>query len=601
MYRRIFIIISLGFFITGCSSQMKVVRHEFEAKQDSKTGEEISKAVEIEYAVDMNTSEKSIYVLDIVRVTDNNANFEIEKLELSPDGTRIAYQEFFTPLKGNKNFNINTVHSTTGIGIVRIVTESSNDTDPTWTPDGKYIVYSSDRKGILDSKIGITKLWKIGAAGIGGVTQLTFGLSTDSNADVSRDGQKIVFSSIVQGASMPKIFTINIDGSEPTELCVGDMPKWSPDGKKIFFIRKTETETNKGKMIYSQIWSISSDGANPTQLTFMDGDSIGPVCSIDGNKIAFISNAGILEGIPVNWNIWIVNSDGTGIIQITTNYSCDRSPCWSSDGKYIYFYSNRGGKWDIWKLTLSPALLKPMLVQDSKKEEKIEEVVLPPVKLQAKAENGTITLLWENSSGSEVYGYNIYMRKKTGKFVKINDEVVNENKYTVDYLKDDVPFTFAVTSIGKLTSKESAFSENIEVTLKVVTVTTQKPAVPISVKASPSNESVVITWEKSQDTNVIGYNIYESRTSKKWYKKVNEDSVKETTYTDIYLKNGVAYYFVITSVDKSNTESDYSEEVSVIPVSPVPIAKTTTSSSTAKKKAITKKSTTTKPVTSGKK
>lgn len=68
--------------------------------------------------------------------------------------------------------------------------------------------------------------------------------------------------------------------------------RWSPDGKRIAFIRSMEKEP-------SQIWTVGADGADASALTSLPEGSFGEMAwSPDGSKIAFVyreTEAGFTE------------------------------------------------------------------------------------------------------------------------------------------------------------------------------------------------------------------------------------------------------------------------------------------------------------------
>ena len=100
-----------------------------------------------------------------------------------------------------------------------------------------------------------------------------------------------------------------------------------------------------------------------------------------------------------------------------------------------------------------------------------------------------------------------------------------------------------------------------------VTVGSNATNSPASVSLSgtgvqPVSHSVTLTWTASTST-VTGYNVYRSTVSGGPYSKVNSSLVAGTTYTDSTVQASQGYFYVVTSVDASGTESAFSTEVSV--------------------------------------
>lgn len=84
-------------------------------------------------------------------------------------------------------------------------------------------------------------------------------------------------------------------------------------------------------------------------------------------------------------------------------------------------------------------------------------------------------------------------------------------------------------------------------------------AAGFGVQAAP--HSVTLSWDPSVST-VVGYYIYRAAQSGGPYSKLNSSAVAATGYPDIAVQAGLTYFYVVTAVDSSNVESDWSNEVS---------------------------------------
>jgi hypothetical protein len=88
-----------------------------------------------------------------------------------------------------------------------------------------------------------------------------------------------------------------------------------------------------------------------------------------------------------------------------------------------------------------------------------------------------------------------------------------------------------------------------------------------SINSLPSarSHSVVLTWDASTSTDVVGYNVYRSDVSGGPYAQLNGSiPVLALTYTDTTVQAGLTYYYVVTAVDSEGTESAYSNEASAL-------------------------------------
>ena len=138
-----------------------------------------------------------------------------------------------------------------------------------WTPDGRVIFTSYAG--------GRAQLWTIGADA-SGRKQLTVDGQFNLWPGVSPDGKYIVFGSNRSGGN--SIWRMDADGGNERQLTRGDFdiqPKISPDGKWVVY-----TGTREGKHV---ILKVSIEGGEPVQVTPHPGHA--PVISPDGKWIGF--------------------------------------------------------------------------------------------------------------------------------------------------------------------------------------------------------------------------------------------------------------------------------------------------------------------------
>jgi len=107
------------------------------------------------------------------------------------------------------------------------------------------------------------------------------------------------------------------------------------------------------------IFSISPDGENLTQLTTDSFEERDPVFSPDGTQLAFAANRNN------NWDIYILDLQSGKERQLTSHPHYDGAPAFSPDGEYLAFESFRSGDLDVWLINLTTDTAPQNLTADS--------------------------------------------------------------------------------------------------------------------------------------------------------------------------------------------------------------------------------------------
>ena len=218
-----------------------------------------------------------------------------------------------------------------GTGLTQLTT-SGYDFNPAWSPDGRKIIFLSQRNNHHSTN---NEIYIMNADG-SDQTRLSNSPAIYKNPAWSPDGKHIVFVSNLNRHR--EIYTMNSDGSGQTRLTVSVGsesfdPSWSPDGTQIVY------STSSSARNESQIYVMNSDGSKQTQLTNNPGWSYNPSWSPDGTRIAYtyanISSAGQND-------IFVMNADGSGQTKLTgTSKTSSQESCqvpnWSPDSANISF------------------------------------------------------------------------------------------------------------------------------------------------------------------------------------------------------------------------------------------------------------------------
>ena len=88
-----------------------------------------------------------------------------------------------------------------------------------------------------------------------------------------------------------------------------------------------------------EIFTINIDGSDMTQITHLGKANWAPFYHPNGKKILFSSNNASKRGY--DFQLYMINEDGTGLEQITTESIFNAFPMFSPDGKKLVWSSNR--------------------------------------------------------------------------------------------------------------------------------------------------------------------------------------------------------------------------------------------------------------------
>ena len=238
----------------------------------------------------------------------------------------------------------------------RLTENTYFDGFPALSPDGRRIVFDSNRRRVAGEPFNTSDLFVMSADGTA-QTLLTRG----SSATWSPDGRKIAFHASASGkgpqikpdpgaaTSDNDIFVVNVEDllknkATPknitnTPAAIDDDPDWSPDGQKIVFTSHAATDDPVNSAT-AEVYVIDADGTgSPVRLTNNTEEERAPAWSPDGKRIVFSCRRG-----GPDFEICVMNADGTGQVQLTENNVPDLTASWSPDGKRIVFHRRVGGR-----------------------------------------------------------------------------------------------------------------------------------------------------------------------------------------------------------------------------------------------------------------
>ena len=210
----------------------------------------------------------------------------------SPHGQRIAF--WFVRDGGMRD--IATIPAAGGAP-VRVTNDPHMDWNPTWSPDGRYLFFSSDRGEGM-------RLWRVAIDERSGEIRSNY----EPLGEPGQDNSAVTFSE---------------GGKEFTYL----------ERKFTALISRVDFDPMTGVAGLPTPIPHGAEGNRPEP-------------SPDGRQVAFSSAAGKRE------DLFVMGLDGSGRRALLGDMAVDRGPRWSPDGRRIAFFSNRSGEWQIWSMGL---------------------------------------------------------------------------------------------------------------------------------------------------------------------------------------------------------------------------------------------------------
>ena len=271
----------------------------------------------------------------------------------SPDGKEIVYSEAGRELPDVRN----TIPSRLWIvnvetGVKRLLTDR-DAMQPVWSPVGARIAF-----WFMPPAVGRSDIATIGRNGDAELV-VTKDASTNWNPVWSPDGRYLYFASDRSGNM--NFWRVRIDEetgkvlSEPeavvTPSTFSRHLNFSRDGKRMIYVQ-TDSKSN----IQAAEFDANSEKTvgEPVWITRGDRTLVRPELSADGKQFVMRVPRRTQDDIVV------ISRDGANWRDVTNDKFFDRYPRWSPDGKKIVFVSDRGGVYEIWMIDADGTNLRQM-------------------------------------------------------------------------------------------------------------------------------------------------------------------------------------------------------------------------------------------------
>jgi Tol biopolymer transport system component/DNA-binding winged helix-turn-helix (wHTH) protein len=434
----------LTVFVTGGlgGAARDVVEPEF-TQLTSRIGEELfpdfSPSGEFLVYSASNAEQRDIY---LQRVSGANA------INLTPDSLLDDTQPAFSPVGDQIAFRSERdgggifVMGATGESVRRVTDHGFN---PSWSPDGTEIVFSTESAGLHTVTFGLGRL-EIVRVDTGEVRPVLKTRGSAYQPQWSPHGHQILFWSSTRSKRWRDIWTVSPETGDVRAITHDEAtdwnPVWSPDGSFVYFTsaregatslwriaveEKTGATVGSAEFISTSVpaemvhLTLSSDGkriayaalqsaanlrqvsfdpatgnvvGGPVWMTRTSKDKFWPSISPDGRWVAFS-----LQGAGSTMNIALVRPDGSGLRMLTTDLR-ERNfmPNWSPDGSEIAFYSSRNSdKYELWTIRADGSGLQQRTVTPHG----VFHLVWSPISSEIALRGGVDTYIFDVTAASE--------------------------------------------------------------------------------------------------------------------------------------------------------------------------------------------------------
>jgi TolB protein len=212
---------------------------------------------------------------------------------------------------------------------------------PRFTPDGRYLAYSTYHRGNQDLYITDLKQNKVTRA-------LSRRKGMNLAPAFSPDGRTMVVT-LSKGGS-PDLYLMDRKGKILEQLTrrsgINVSPSFSPDGKSLAFV-----SDRSGK---PQVYIMEMQSRKVRRLTFQGSENAEPCWSPKGDKIVY---SGLVGG---HYQIFTIPVQGGTPRQVSSGWGDFESPSWSPDGKQIAFSRKMNGRQQICAVFANGKGLRPL-------------------------------------------------------------------------------------------------------------------------------------------------------------------------------------------------------------------------------------------------
>ncbi len=239
---------------------------------------------------------------------------------------------------------------------VNLTQHRASDYGAVWSPNGKQILFVSDRQG---TRVRDLYLMDADGSNVRRVFKRKIAAQRRSPA-WSPDGKQFVYISTDRIRIKSSLYLGTFGEEDAENLPYGGSPAWSPDGKEI----ACSVGHPKGtRLTFINVRTRERERPIPDKTLRWQRQpswsAAGDKLAISGNKhpLPVILDRDLHNAWADKYVIYIVNRDGTGLRQLVDEAGADaRLPVLSPDGSEVLFTQEINGQYQIFKVDVNSGI-----------------------------------------------------------------------------------------------------------------------------------------------------------------------------------------------------------------------------------------------------